>query len=167
MTRFSKMLIGTIAVLSYLGGTEPCKLLDIGDIKGVFPSGDIKITMNETKPANPLGIKRCFWEASENDMKFVQLSIAEESEAKVKTDYQFDNNKQYIENVQHIAGVGKSAYYGGSGLKMGAGLHVLHESGVWINITVGLGIGNKDENKHIETEKALALKVIENMQKGQ
>ncbi len=165
MTHFNKIFFTAFVFISYAAAAEPCKLLDTGDIKGVFPGADIKITMNETKPANPLGIKRCFWEASETDMKFVQLTIAEDSEAKIKTAYQFDNNKQYIENVKDVAGIGKSAYYGGSGLKMGAGLHVRIE-GAWLNITVGLGIGNKDEQKHIDIEKALAAKAIANLQKG-
>lgn len=98
-------------------------------------------------------------------MKFVQLSITSDAETKtMKTAEQFENNRQFIENVKTVSEVGDGAYYGGSGLKAGAGLHVLVKNkGVLINIIVGLGFGNSDEQMHLEIEKSLAKKVVERL----
>ena len=144
---------------------DPCQMLELKDIEEIFPGSDIKITTHDTVPANPLGMRRCFWDASENDMKFVQLTISSDAESKVMAvDKQFENNRQYIQNAKSISGIGDGAYYGGSGLKAGAGLHVLVKNkGVLLGMQLGLGFGNADEQKHIEIEKSLAKKVIQRL----
>lgn len=144
---------------------DPCQILASEDIQAVFPDAQIKTTAHDAKAANPLGTRRCFWEASQTDMKFVQLSITSDAETKtMKTAEQFENNRQFIENVKTVSEVGDGAYYGGSGLKAGAGLHVLVKNkGVLINIIVGLGFGNSDEQMHLEIEKSLAKKVVERL----
>ncbi|HEO98238.1 MAG TPA: hypothetical protein ENO02_02950 [Epsilonproteobacteria bacterium] len=145
---------------------DPCELLTIEDIQTFFPEATIKITTHDLKPANPLGMRRCFWEAGEEDMKFVQLAISSDAETRMKVADQFANNKEFMEHVEPVEGIGDESYYGGSGLKAGAGLHVLLRSkGVMLNITVGLGFGNADEQKHIEIEKSLAIKAIETIEK--
>ncbi len=144
---------------------DPCKMLEIKDIEEIFPGANIKITTHDTVPANPLGMKRCFWDASADDMKFVQLTISSDAEAKVMAvDKQFENNRQFLVNAKSISGIGDEAYYGGSGLRAGAGLHVLLKNkGVLLGIQVGLGFGNTNEQKHIEIEKSLARKVIQRL----
>lgn len=144
---------------------DPCEMLTSKDIQEIFPEASIKITTHDTKPANPLGMRRCFWEASEDDMKFVQLTISSDSESEaMKVDEQFENNRKYIQNVKSVSGVGDGAYYGGSGLKAGAGLHALVKNkGVLLGVQVGLGFGNKDEQKHLNIEKSIAEKVIQKL----
>ncbi|MDY0195662.1 MAG: hypothetical protein WC253_02275 [Sulfurovaceae bacterium] len=144
---------------------DPCQMLDIKDIEEIFPGANIKITTHDTVPANPLGMKRCFWDASADDMKFVQLTISSDADAKVMAvDKQFENNRQFIVNAKSISGIGDEAYYGGSGLRAGAGLHVLLKNkGVLLGVQVGLGFGNTDVQKHIEIEKSLAHKVIQRL----
>ncbi len=144
---------------------DPCQMLELKDIKEIFPGSDIKITTHDMEPANPLGMRRCFWDASQSDMKFVQLTISSNAESEVMAvDKQFENNRQYIENAKSISGIGDEAYYGGSGLKAGAGLHVLIKNkGVLLGVQLGLGFGNADELKHIEIEKSLAKKVIQRL----
>ena len=163
-----RTLILSSIVFSWLNAADPCELLSIDDIKAIFPDGDITITTHDKEPTKPLGIKRCFWDASESDMKFVQLSIIEDEETHIKVADQFANNKQFVENPQMIDGIGDASYYGGSGLKIGAVLHVLLEKeGVLLTVMVGLGRGNKDELKHIEIEKELASKILTKIQKEQ
>lgn len=144
---------------------DPCEMLTSKDIQEIFPEASTKITTHDMKPANPLGMRRCFWEASEDDMKFVQLTISSDSESEaMKVDKQFENNRQYIQNVKSVSGVGDGAYYGGSGLKAGAGLHALVKNkGVLLGVQVGLGFGNKDEQKHLNIEKSIAEKVIQKL----
>jgi len=144
---------------------DPCQMLEIKDIEEIFPGANIKITTHDTVPANPLGMKRCFWDASADDMKFVQLTISSDAETKVMAvDKQFENNRQFIVNAKSISGIGDEAYYGGSGLKAGAGLHVLLKNkGVLLGVQVGLGFGNTDMQKHIKIEKSLAHKVIQRL----
>lgn len=144
---------------------DPCEMLTSKDIQEIFPEASIKITTHDMKPANPLGMRRCFWEASEDDMKFVQLTISSDSESEaMKVDEQFENNRKYIQNVKSVSGVGDGAYYGGSGLKAGAGLHALVKNkGVLLGVQVGLGFGNKDEQKHLNIEKSIAEKVIQKL----
>ncbi len=144
---------------------DPCQMLEAKDIEEIFPGANIKITTHDIVPVNPLGARRCFWDASGDDMKFVQLTISSDAEAKVMAvDNQFENNRKFTANAKSISGIGDEAYYGGSGLKAGAGLHVLLKSkGVLLGIQVGLGFGNKDEQKHIEIEKSLAHKVIQRL----
>ncbi|MBD3807197.1 MAG: hypothetical protein IE880_00615 [Epsilonproteobacteria bacterium] len=140
---------------------DPCAMLNEKDIKEIFPGENIKITTHDEKPANPLGMRRCYWSAGETDMKFIQLAVSSDIESKMPVSEQFINNRAYIEKVKAISGVGDDAYYGGSGLKLGAGLHVLVKNkGVLIGIQAGLGFGNDDEKRHIEIEKSLAQKVI-------
>jgi hypothetical protein len=140
---------------------DPCEMLTIKDIEQVFPGANIKITTHDEKPANPLGMRRCYWSASETDMKFIQLAISSNLESKIPVDEQFKNNRQYIENVKSISGIGDDAYYGGSGLKLGAGLHTLVKNkGALIEIQAGLGFGNSDDAKHIDIESTLTNKVI-------
>lgn len=164
-----KTLILSSIIFSWLNAADPCELLSIDDIKAIFPNSDnITITTHDKEPTKPLGIKRCFWDASESDMKFVQLSIIENKETHINITDQFANNKQFVENPRTIDGIGDASYYSGSGLKIGAGLHVLSEKeGVLFTVTVGLGRGNKDELKHIEIEKALASKILTEIQKEQ
>ncbi len=144
---------------------DPCEMLDTKDIEEIFPGTNVKITTHDTKPANPLGMRRCFWDAREDDMKFVQLTISSNVETKIMAvDKQFENNRQYIQNAKSISGIGDGAYYGGSGLKAGAGLHILvKDKGVLLGVQVGLGFGNTDEQKHIDIEKSLAHKVIQRL----
>lgn len=144
---------------------DPCKMLETKDIEEIFPGANVKITTHDTVPANPLGMRSCFWEASADDMKFVQLTISSDAEATVMpVNKQFENSRQFIENAISISGIGDGAYYGGSGLKAGAGLHVLvNYKGVLLSVQVGLGFGNTDEQKHIEIEKSLAHKVIQRL----
>lgn len=144
---------------------DPCQMLEVKDIEEIFPGANIKITTHDIVPINPLGAKRCFWDASGDDMKFVQLTITSDAETKVMAvDKQFENNRKFTANAKSLSGIGDEAYYGGSGLKAGAGLHVLLKSkGVLLGIQVGLGFGNKDEQKHIEIEKSLAHKAIQRL----
>lgn len=163
-----KIMMLSSMVFSWLNAADPCELLSMDDIKAIFPNATVTITTHDKEPTKPLGIKRCFWDASENDMKFVQLSIIEDKETHMKVADQFANNKQFVENPQMVEGIGDASYYGGSGLKIGAGLHVLlQEEGVLLTIMVGLGQGNKDELKHIEIEKDLASKILTEIQKEQ
>lgn len=144
---------------------DPCQMLKTKEIEEIFPGANVKITIHDTEPANPLGMRRCFWDANADDMKFVQLTISSDVESKVMpVNKQFENNRQFIENPISISGIGDGAYYGGSGLKAGAGLHVLVKNkGVLLGVDVGLGFGNADEQKHIEIEKYLAHKVIQRL----
>lgn len=144
---------------------DPCEMLTSKDIQEIFPGANIKITTHDMKPANPLGMRRCYWEASEGDMKFVQLTISTDSQSEaMKVDKQFENNRQYIQNVKSVSSIGDGAYYGGSGLKLGAGLHVLVKNkGALLGVQVGLGFGNSDEPKHLEIEKSIAQKVIQKL----
>ena len=144
---------------------DPCQMLEIKEIEEIFPGANVKITTHDTAPANPLGMRRCFWDASTDEMKFVQLTISSDAESKVMpVEKQFENNRQFIENPKSISGIGDGAYYGGSGLKAGAGLHVLVKNkGVLVSVEAGLGFGNADEEKHIEIEKSLAHKVIQRL----
>ncbi len=167
--KFMILLVG-FSFLAYAQNASakiynPCQLLTTKEIQSVFPAANITITLQDDKAANPLGTRRCFWDANETNMQFVQLSITSDAEAKtMQTAQQFENNKQYIENVQSVPNLGDEAYYGGSGLKAGAGLHVLVKNkGVLIHIVVGLGFGNKDEQKHLEIETSIAKKVIEKL----
>lgn len=167
--QFIMLLVG-LSFLAYAQNASakiynPCQLLTIEDIQTVFPGANITITLQDDKAANPLGTRRCFWDANETNMQFVQLSITSDAETKtMQTAQQFENNKQYIENVQSVANIGDAAYYGGSGLKAGSGLHVLvRNKGVLLHIVVGLGFGNKDEQKHLEIETSIAKKVIEKL----
>lgn len=143
---------------------DPCEMLSMSDIEVLFPGSIIQITTHDKESANPLGTRRCFWEVPD-DMKFVQLSISTDAESKaMKVSRQFEGNKAFIEGEKPITDVGDEAYYGGSGLKMGAGLHaIVKDKGVMLNVTVGLGRGNNDEQKHIEIETLLAKKVIEKL----
>lgn len=95
-----RTLILSSIVFSWLNAADPCELLSIDDIKAIFPDGDITITTHDKEPTKPLGIKRCFWDASESDMKFVQLSIIEDEETHIKVADQFTNNKQFVENLK-------------------------------------------------------------------
>lgn len=144
---------------------DACELLKSKEIEVLFPGETITITTHDTEPANPLGMRRCFWEASQSDMKFVQLAISSDAQSKaMKVAEQFENNKHYIQNVKSISDIGDVAYYGGSGLKVGAGLHVLVKNkGVLLDIQVGLGRGNSDAQKHLEIETSIAKKVIERL----
>ncbi|MDD5359942.1 MAG: hypothetical protein PHI79_03155 [Sulfurovaceae bacterium] len=144
---------------------DPCEMLTSKDIQEIFPGANIKITTHDKEAANPLGMRRCYWEASEGDMKFVQLTVSSDAESKaMKVDKQFENNRQYIQNVKSVSEIGDGAYYGGSGLKLGAGLHVLVKNkGVLLGVQVGLGFGNSDEQKHLEIEKSLAEKVVQRL----
>ncbi len=144
---------------------DPCEMLTSKDIQEIFPGANVKITTHDMKPANPLGMRRCYWEASEDDMKFVQLTISTDSESEaMKVNEQFENNRKYIQNVKSVSEVGDGAYYGGSGLKLGAGLHVLVKNkGALLGVQVGLGFGNRDEQKHLNIEKSIAEKVIQKL----
>ncbi|MCD6654560.1 MAG: hypothetical protein LT067_07340 [Sulfurovum sp.] len=144
---------------------DPCQFLAAEDIQAVFPDTNITITVHDKIAANPLGTRRCFWDAGETNMQFVQISITSDAETKtMQTAQQFENNKQYIEHVQSVPNIGDAAYYGGSGLKAGSGLHVLvRNKGVLLHVVIGLGFGNKDEQKHLEIETSIAKKVIEKL----
>jgi len=147
---------------------DPCKLLTIDDVKALFPGGKIKANRHDTE-ANPVGMKICFYSASDTDQKFAQIvvtSVADAPDAVVDKGSLrpvYDNERKFLDadQIQEVSGLGDAAYYGGSGLKAGAGLHVLDDKhGVKIDANVGLGFGNDDEAEHLKMEKAIVEKAL-------
>lgn len=146
--------------------TDSCNLLTIADVQEIFPGADVKITQQGNE-ANPIGQRICFYDASEDEMKFVQTSLIRTSDmsAGLQSSGQnakstFLNSKELVENVEEITGLGSEAYYGGSGLKLGAGLNILVDDDTSLNITIGLGFKNDDEAAHLNAEKTLAEKIL-------
>ncbi|NEX22155.1 hypothetical protein G3480_17900 [Thiorhodococcus mannitoliphagus] len=144
--------------------SDPCEMIRMSDIEALFPGERIQITTHDTEAANPLGMRRCFWSAGE-DMKFVQLSLTIDADSKaMNIEQQFMNNKLYVQDAKDVPDVGDAAYYGGSGMRIGAGLHsIVKDKGVMLNVMVGLGLGDADDQRHIEIERSLAKKVIEKL----
>jgi hypothetical protein len=145
---------------------DPC-LLEKNEVAKFFPGGNITITTRDSEP-NPVGQKICFYDASEDDMLFAQISVqrtqdmaAELKKSGANAQTMFESTKSYLDNTTEISGIGKEAYYGGSGLTLGAGLNVLVNKDVSFNIMVGLGFGNNDQQKHLEIEKEMALTIME------
>ncbi|MFA5048832.1 MAG: hypothetical protein WC516_07450 [Patescibacteria group bacterium] len=146
---------------------DPCDLLTKDDVAMIFPGGDIKLTRHDIT-ANVVGQKICFYSASETDQKFAQLSIVSSADMAetVKSGGEnaerlFSETRDTFSSTTPLSGLGDDAYYGGSGLNIIAGLYVLDQAkGVSINVTVGLGLGNTDQKKHMDIEEALAKKIL-------
>lgn len=147
---------------------DPCDLLTASDMEELFPGGTITLDRHDTE-GNPIGMKICFYSASEDDMKFAQLAVMTAAEApsgivegnSLKPLYDSERAMLNASDIQEVTGLGDAAYYGGSGLKAGAGLHVLENThGVKIDLTVGLGIGNTDQDEHVRIEKIMAEKAL-------
>jgi len=145
---------------------ERCTLITIAEIQSYFPGAEIKISRADTQP-NAVGQKICYWSAGDAEMKFVQLSVGSNADIKsgrIKVEELYENEKKMAEGIKEVTGIGDTAYYGGSGLKVGAGLHVLiNKKSVKLDLMVGLGTGNSDEQQHLDIEIALAKKVIERL----
>lgn len=151
------------AALTY----DPCLLLLPEDLSAHFPGQTATATTHDTE-ANVVGQKICFYEFSEEDMVFAQLSFTNQKdlspsvvEGGQNAETLFAGIKEFAENPESVSGLGTEAYYGGSGLTPGAGLNVLvKDKGVFFTVTVGLGMGNDDETAHLEIEKDLAAKIL-------
>lgn len=145
---------------------DPCSLLTEADVMAEMKLAPVNTT-KETVP-NAVGQTICFYDLSEDDQFFAQMSLqrnADLSPAAVSGGMNvaslFDNSKDFVDSAEDVTGFGDSAYYGGSGLGLGKGLSVLVKNkGVSFNVVVGLGLGNKDDAEHLRIEKALAQKVI-------
>ncbi len=144
-----------------------CDLLTDSDIHEFFPGASIKITKKGDKAFEVLGTRKCFYELSEGDMVFIQTELMRTQDMSPSLQKQgrtaegnYLANKKYVENLVPVEGLGKDAYYGGSGLKMGAGLNILLDRDTVLNVMVGLGRGNDDDQAHLKIEKALAEKII-------
>lgn len=168
------LLLITLTACSSSGTTstaksyDPCKLLTVDDVKALFPDGNIKATRHDTE-ANAVGMKICFYSASDTDPKFAQISVMSRADApaamvdKGSLRPFYDNERKFLDAdaIQDVPGLGDAAYYGGSGLKAGAGLHVLDDKhGVKIDASVGLGFGNDDAAQHLKMEKAIVEKAL-------
>lgn len=147
---------------------DPCELLTASDVGEFFPEATVTLDRHDTE-GNPIGMKICFYSASEEDMKFAQLAVITAAEApsgivegnSLRPLYDSERALLNPSDIQEVSGLGNAAYYGGSGLKVGAGLHVIEDThGVKIDISVGLGKGNSDQAEHIRIEKALAEKAL-------
>lgn len=147
---------------------DPCDLLTTADVQGLFPGNTITLDQHDTEP-NPVGMKICFYSASDDDMKFAQLAVTNVADAPSgivdgkSLRPLYDSELGFLEpaDIQEVTGLGNAAYYGGSGLKPGAGLHVLSDAhGVKLDISVGLGFGNDDQSAHLNMEKAIAKKAL-------
>lgn len=159
----------SVSVASTGGGKvyDPCELLTEQDVKEVFPGSTPKITKHDTKP-NAVGQKICYYSASEEDMKFVQLSVVSTSaiSERLRANGQtaeklYADEKKLVTDVTNILDLGDDAYFGGNGLKLGAGMHVLSKAKeTQFTIDVGLGFGNAEAQPHIDIEKTLSQKVL-------
>ncbi|MFA4874225.1 MAG: DUF3558 family protein, partial [bacterium] len=149
---------------------DPCALVTQAEAEAALGIA-LKISKHETTPpsGNPLGQKICYYEdASGKEMKFVQISINEGAlfvdnlkQSNYGVAELYKGVKDAIQNAVAVPGVGDDAVYGGSGLKLGAGVTTLVKAkGVMMNVTVGLGLGNTDDDAHIKMEKDLALKAV-------
>jgi hypothetical protein len=149
---------------------DPCELITEQDVKDVFPGATPKNTKHDTK-ANVVGQKICYYSASDEDMKFVQISVVSTSAISSKlrgsgqtAEKLYTDEKKLLSDVINIPDLGDDAYFGGNGLKFGAGIHVLaKDKDSEFNINVGLGVGNGDAQPHIDIEKALAQKVLDRL----
>lgn len=133
----------------YLSKDEAAMVLgmEIGEVK--------------SQPANPMGQSVCFFDIpSDKGVRFAQLQMFRTEWGKSAGqewtgNSLFENNMGFLDALQEIAGIGEKAYWGGSGLKMGAGLHVLHKDAYF---TVQAATGNPEID--LEKAKALAALVI-------
>ena len=149
---------------------NPCDLITEADVKEIFPDGKINVDSTKAKP-NQVGQSICFINASEEDMKYVQLAVIQTAAMPATTraggqtaEKVYTTLKEMVKTPELVSGLGDDAYYGGSGLDFSAGLHVLNkEKDVNMNITLGLGFGNKDDKKHLELEKKLAEKILKRL----
>lgn len=149
---------------------DPCTLLKTEDVAAIFPGGEIKNTKHDTE-ANPVGQKICFYSASDDDMKFVQLSLISTSDMNENViasgqnaESLFASTKKYVEKPESIQGLGDEAYYGGSGLGIGKGISVLvKDKQVSFTIDMGLGFGNTDKQAHVDNETTIAKKILERL----
>ena len=168
LTFFSLTACSSGSTSSARKSYDPCKLLTANDVKALFPGGEVKLSRHDEK-ANPIGIKICFYSASDTDQKFAQLAVTSAADAppamldngSLRPVY--DNERKLLKaaDLKEVPGLGDAAYYGGSGLRAGAGLHVLDDKhGVKIDISVGLGFGNDDAAQHVEMETAIAEKAL-------
>ena len=97
-----------------------------------------EVAKPESKPANPLGMSICFFDAAKaQGMRFAQLQLVTASSPRLKKmgftpARLYQNNTGFLEGPEKVEGVGQEALWGGSGLKLGAGLHVLHEKAYFV-----------------------------------
>lgn len=140
-------------------GEHACDYLTKDEVKMVM---GINIGEVKSQPANPMGQSICFFDIpSDTAVRFAQLQMfrtgwAKHSGKKWDAPSLFKNNMSFLDSLQEIPGIGEKAYWGGSGLKLGAGLHVLHKDTCF---TVQAATG--DPQLNLEKEKALALLIIE------
>lgn len=142
---------------------DPCVLVSQAEAEAALGI-TLKATRHDTDAVNATGQKICYYEdAASSDMKFVQISINEQASmtGSLTAEQLYGSMKSGLTSPTAVTGVGDDAYYGGSGLKLGAGVTTLVKAkGVVINLMVGLGTGNTDDNAHMTMEKDLALKAI-------
>jgi len=150
-----------------LSNFDLCDKLTFEEIHQFFPNSPITITKHGDEASDALGRRECFYSLSDNDMKFIQISLNRTQDMSPSLQKQgrtvegnYLLNKKYVENPITIKDLGKEAYYGGSGLKPFAGLNILLDKDTALSVNVGLGRNNDNDQAHIEVEKALAKKII-------
>ncbi len=147
---------------------DSCSLLTAADIHEFFPGASIEITKHGSEVSQEsLGSRVCFYELSKDDMVFIQTIVyrtrdmnRDLQEAGRTAESNYLASKEYADGRIQVEGLGKDAYYGGSGLRAFSGLHVLVDRDTALNVSVGLGRGNQDDQAHLKIEKALAQKMI-------
>ena len=145
---------------------DPCSLLTEADVLAEMKLTPVNVT-KETEP-NAVGQTICFYDLSEDDQVFAQLSVQRDVDLSpavasggMNVVSLFDNSKDFLDSVEDVSGLGDKAYYGGSGLGLGKGLSVLVKNkGVSFTVVVGLGFQNDNDAEHLKIETALAKKII-------
>lgn len=118
----------------------------------------------EAQPVNPMGQSVCFFNIpADMAVRFAQLQMFRSSWAKLSgADFTapalFENNMCFLDNLQEIQEVGEKAYWGGSGIKLGAGLHVLHKDS-YFTIMVATGEPGQNLKKSIELASVVIGKI--------
>jgi hypothetical protein len=153
------LLASVVACSGEKAGDHACDYLSKDEVEAVM---GVAVGEVDRQAANPLGQSICFFDIPAGmKLRFAQVQMVRSAWASHDWDARslFENNMSYLSDKQEISGVGEKAYWGGSGMKLGAGLHVLHGD---VYFTVDAASG--DEQADLQKAKKLATLILGNIE---
>lgn len=162
LAALAAVMISASAEPGHAAGEHACEYLTEDQVAAVMGAA---VGETERHDPNPMGQSVCFFDIpSGTKIRYAQLQMvrsawAADAGTNWKAHSLFENNMSFLSDLQEIGGVGEKAYWGGSGMKLGAGLHVLHGDSYF---TVQAATG--DEQNNLQKAKELAALVLTNIQ---
>jgi hypothetical protein len=156
------MLLNLTAGSAAAKGDHACDYLSKDEVARVM---GVAVGEVNRLAANPMGESVCFFDIPAGmKLRYAQLQMVRSAWAtRAGSNWNarslFENNMIFLSDLKEINGIGEKAYWAGSGMKMGAGLHVLHED---TSFTVDVASG--DEQNDLEKAKELAALVLANIE---